>query len=134
MIDLTSILNLGVKLAERWKLSPYKLAFIWLNKTLFGHVMSESKIMSDCLIGLSTMSDCPPGCRVNFNIFYLCVSLFVIFVLFRVNTPLSFYRNVDITHNVSSSPPCLCFFNSHHDKCTSFLITQLPKNNRKFIP
>ena len=40
-----SILNLGVKLAERWKLTPCKLAFISLNKTLFGHVMSKSKIM-----------------------------------------------------------------------------------------
>ena len=26
------------------------------------------------------------------------------------------------------------FFNSHHDECTSFLITQLSKNKRKFIP
>ena len=24
--------------------------------------------------------------------------------------------------------------NSHHDECTTFLITQLPKNKRKFIP
>ena len=31
-----------------------------------------------------------------------------------------------IPHNV--------FFNSHHDECTSFLITQLSKNKRKFIP
>ena len=26
------------------------------------------------------------------------------------------------------------FFNSHHDECTSFLITKLSKNKRKFIP
>ena len=26
------------------------------------------------------------------------------------------------------------FSNSHHDECTSFLITQLPKNKRKLIP
>ena len=43
------------------------------------------------------------------------------FVLFRVNTLLSFCKNVDITYNVSSNPPtrkkiifasiaCLCFF------------------------
>ena len=43
--NIMSILNLGVKLAERWKLTPCKLAFICLNKTLFGHVMSKSKIM-----------------------------------------------------------------------------------------
>ena len=36
---------------------------------------------------------------------YLCVSQFDIFVLFRVNTLLSFCKNVDITYNVSSNPP-----------------------------
>ena len=35
---------------------------------------------------------------------YLCVSLFDIFVLFRVNTLLSFCKNADITYNVSSNP------------------------------
>ena len=33
----------------------------------------------------------------------------------------------------TSSPPNL-FSNSHYDECTSFLITKLPKNERKFIP
>ena len=51
---------------------------------------------------------------------YLFVSLFDIFVPFRVNTLLYFCENVDITYNVSSNPPtpqkitlgciaCLCF-------------------------
>ena len=35
---------------------------------------------------------------------HLCVSWFDIFVLFHVNTPLSFCKNVDITYNVSSNP------------------------------
>ena len=30
--------------------------------------------------------------------------------------------------------PTQRFFNSHHDECTSFLITQLSKNKIKFIP
>ena len=34
----------------------------------------------------------------------------------------------------STSSPHNLFSNSHHDECTSFLITQLPKNKRKFIP
>ena len=33
-----------------------------------------------------------------------------------------------------TSNPHNLFSNSHHDKCTSFLITQLPKNTIKFIP
>ena len=36
---------------------------------------------------------------------YLCVSQFDIFVLFRVSALLSFFKNVDITYNVSSNPP-----------------------------
>ena len=32
------------------------------------------------------------------------------------------------------SPQNAFFPNSHHDECTSFLITQLPKNKRKLIP
>ena len=33
-----------------------------------------------------------------------------------------------------TSNPHNLFSNSYHDKCTSFLITQLPKKKRKFIP
>ena len=29
--------------------------------------------------------------------------------------------------------PTRFFFNSHHDECTSFFITQLPKNKRKHL-
>ena len=36
---------------------------------------------------------------------YLFVSQFDIFVLFRVNTLLSFFKNVDVTYNVTSNPP-----------------------------
>ena len=33
-----------------------------------------------------------------------------------------------------TSSPHNLIYNSHHDKCTIFLITQLPTKKRKFIP
>ena len=39
-----------------------------------------------------------------------------------------------VTSAHPNSSPHNLFSNSHHDERTSFLITQLPKNKREFIP
>ena len=57
------------------------------------------------------------------HIIYHKIPVCDIFALFRVNTLLSFCKNIDFTYNASSNPPtpqkitlacivCLCFYNS----------------------